>query len=81
VQFSPFLCLAQLPQCLLLKLKALSMNCLQYLIVQKQIKGIQNLIIKPLFGGVSKEDPQKLFVIHQASESMFKSLWKQMVTG
>ena len=37
--------------------------------------------IKPLFGGVSKEDPQKLFVIHQASESMFKSLWKQMVTG
>ena len=37
--------------------------------------------IKPLFRGVSKEDPQKIIVIHQAQKVMFKSLWKPMVTG
>lgn len=44
------------------------MNGLQYLIVQKQIKGIQNLILSHFFRGVSKEDPQKVIVIHQAPE-------------
>ena len=43
------------------------MNGLQYLIVRKQIKDIQNLILSR-FRGVSKEDPQKIIVIHQAPE-------------
>ena len=44
------------------------MNGLQYLIVKKQIKGIQNLILSPFSEELSKEDPQKIIVIHQAPE-------------
>ena len=44
------------------------MEGLQYLIVQKQIKGHSEFDIKPLFRGVRKEDPQKIIVIHQAPE-------------
>ena len=37
--------------------------------------------IKPLFRGISKEDPQKVIIIHQAPEGIFKNLLKLMVTG
>ena len=37
--------------------------------------------IQPLYRGVSKEDPQKVIVIHQAPKVIFKSLLKLMVTG
>ena len=49
------------------------MNGLQYLIVQKQIKDILNLILS-LFLGVSKEDPQKVIVIHQGPEGNVQKL-------
>ena len=43
----------------------------QYLIAQKHIKDILNNI-KPLFRGVSKEDPHKVIVIHQAPDGIIQ---------
>ena len=37
--------------------------------------------IKPLFRDVSKKDPQKVIVVHQALEGNVKSLLKLMVIG
>ena len=37
--------------------------------------------IKPLFRGVSKEDPQKVIVIHQAPEGNVQKFVELMVTG
>ena len=37
--------------------------------------------IKPLFRGVSKEDPQKLLLFIKRQKVMFKSLWGQMANG
>ena len=37
--------------------------------------------IKPLFRGVSKKDPQKVIVIHQAPEGNVKSLLKLTMIG
>ena len=37
--------------------------------------------IKPLFRGVSKEDPQRIIVIHQAPEGNVQKFVKQMVIG
>ena len=47
------------------------MSGLQYLIVQRQIKGIQ-FNIKPLFRGVSKEDPQKIIYSSSAEGNVQK---------
>ena len=49
------------------------------MIVQKLVKDILNFLIKPLFRGVSKKDPQKVIVIHQAPESNIQKFEKQMV--
>ena len=45
-------------------------NGQQYLIVQKLIKDILNFLLSHYSRGVSKNDPQKVIVIHQAPEGI-----------
>ena len=44
------------------------MNGSQYLTARKLIKDMPNLILSHFYRGVSKQDPQKIIVIHQAPE-------------
>ena len=47
---------------------------------EEAYKRHSEFVIKPLFRGVSKEDPQKIIVIHQAPEGIVQKFAKQTVT-
>ena len=49
--------------------------------MQKQIRGIQNLIFKPLSEESARKILKKLLLFIKRQKATFKSLWRQMVTG